>query len=54
MSNDDRAEECFKSGFSCSRAVLSIYGQALGLGRDMPLKLVGALGGGMAGGGRWT
>lgn len=40
---------CFEEGFSCSQAVLSAFGPALGLDRDTALKAAAAFGGGMAG-----
>jgi C_GCAxxG_C_C family probable redox protein len=43
----ERAVSCFKDGFSCSQALLSIYGPEYGLDREMALKVSGAFGGGM-------
>lgn len=43
----DRAVALFQQGFSCSQAVLSIYGAELGLDRDTALKLAAGFGGGM-------
>ena len=45
----DQAISCFKSGFSCSQAVLSTYAKQLGLNRNSALKVSGTFGGGMAG-----
>jgi C_GCAxxG_C_C family probable redox protein len=49
MSEIAKAVSCFKEGFSCSQAILSTYGQELGLDKDIALKISGAFGGGMAG-----
>ena len=46
----DKAEaavDCFREGFSCSQAILSIYGPEFGLAREMALKAGAALGAGM-------
>ena len=46
-----RAEEavaCFKSDFSCSQAVFSVYAEQLGLDKQVALKISCAFGGGMA------
>jgi len=45
----DQAVSCFKSGFSCSQAILSTYAEQLGLNKDIALKISGTFGGGMAG-----
>jgi len=47
MNGFERAVSSFKEGFSCSQALLSIYGTQLGLNREMALKVSGAFGGGM-------
>jgi len=49
MNKVDQAVSCFKSGFSCSQAVLSAFGEELGLDKNVALKVSGAFGGGMAG-----
>ena len=45
----EQAVECFKSGFSCSQAVLSAYAEQFGLDKTTALKVSGAFGGGIAG-----
>lgn len=45
----DQSVSCFKSGFSCSQAILSAYAEQLGLERNIALKVSGTFGGGMAG-----
>ncbi|RZN73817.1 MAG: C_GCAxxG_C_C family protein [Candidatus Methanolliviera hydrocarbonicum] len=47
MNGFERAVSSFKEGFSCSQALLSIYGTQLDLNREMALKVSGAFGGGM-------
>ncbi len=47
MTRIERAVSCFQQGFSCSQAILSIYGEAFGLDREMTLKISGGFGGGM-------
>lgn len=47
MSRVEQAVSCFKEGFSCSQALLSIYGVEFGLDRETALKVSGAFGGGM-------
>lgn len=44
----DLAVDCFKSGFSCSQAVLSSFSGDEGLDADMALKVACAFGGGIA------
>ena len=45
----DQAVSCFKSGFSCSQAIFSTYGEQFGLDKHVALKISGTFGGGMAG-----
>jgi len=47
VSKVERTVSCFEEGFSCSQALLSIYGEELGLDRETALKVAGAFGGGM-------
>lgn len=47
MTRIKRAVACFNQGFSCSQAIFSTYGEALGLDREMALKIAGGFGGGM-------
>lgn len=47
MSRVEQAVSCFKEGFSCSQALLSIYGVEFGLDHETALKVSGAFGGGM-------
>ncbi len=47
----DRVETAlsrFQEGFSCSQAILSTYGEEVGLARSLGLKLAAGFGGGMA------
>jgi len=48
MDRKEAGRECFKSGFVCSQAVLSVFAEQFGLDRDLALKLATAFGGGMA------
>lgn len=43
----DAAVACYKKGFSCSQAILSVYGEQFGLDRETALRVAGAFGGGM-------
>lgn len=43
----DSAVSCFKEGFNCSQAILSVYGEQFGLGREIALKVSGVFGIGM-------
>lgn len=47
MKRVERAVSCFEEGFSCSQAILSIYGAQFGLNREVALRVSGAFGGGM-------
>ncbi len=47
MDRVDRAVSAFKEGFLCSQAILSVYGDGLGLDRETALKLAAGFGGGM-------
>lgn len=50
MKGNDRANQaadCFNSGFNCAQAVLSVYGEKFGLGKEVALKLSCGLGAGM-------
>lgn len=44
----DRAVALFKEGFSCSQAVLAVYGEGSGVPRETLLKIATGFGGGMA------
>ena len=48
MDKIQSAVECFEKGFTCGQAVLSAYGEELGLTRDLAFKVACAFGGGMA------
>lgn len=48
MKNSDLAVSCFKEGSSCSQAILSTYGQGLGMDKGTALKISAPFGGGMA------
>ncbi len=52
MNRADRAVSVFNEGFVCSQAILSVYGDGLGLEREMAMKLAAGFGGGMAGSGQ--
>ena len=43
----DQAVTLFQQGFSCSQAVCAAYAPALGLSRELALKVASGLGGGM-------
>lgn len=47
MSKVKSVVSCFEGGFSCSQAILSIYGEELGLDRETAMKIASAFGGGM-------
>jgi C_GCAxxG_C_C family probable redox protein len=48
MSTIEEAVACFKEGFVCSQAVLSVYSAQFGLDHDTALKIADGFGGGMA------
>lgn len=48
MGRKDEAVACFRSGFVCSQAVLSVFAEDFGLDRITALKLGAAFGGGIA------
>jgi C_GCAxxG_C_C family probable redox protein len=48
MKNADLAVSRFKDGLSCSQAILSTYGQELGIDTATALKISAPFGGGMA------
>ena len=48
MSKAEDAVLMFKEGFSCSQAILSTYGQELGIDKATALKISAPFGGGMA------
>ena len=48
MNKVEYAVSCFKEGFSCAQAVLSVFGEEFGLNRECALRVAGAFGGGMA------
>jgi len=47
MTKVEQAIASFRSGYVCSQAILSVYGEALGLPRETALKLAAGFGGGM-------
>jgi C_GCAxxG_C_C family probable redox protein len=47
MDNAERAVSCFKQGYNCSQAVVSVYGEQFGLSRETALKVSAGFGGGM-------
>ncbi len=44
----DKAEACFKEGFNCCQAVLSVYCEELGISREKAMKIATGFGAGMA------
>ena len=48
MKNSDLAVSRFREGLSCSQAILSTYGQELGVDKATALKISAPFGGGMA------
>ena len=49
MSMVERAAAFFDEGYNCSQAILATYGPALGLPRDLALRLADSFGGGISG-----
>ncbi|HUW18349.1 MAG TPA: C-GCAxxG-C-C family protein [Sedimentisphaerales bacterium] len=47
MDNVNQVVFCFKEGYNCSQAILSVYGPRFGLSREMALKIASAFGAGM-------
>lgn len=47
MMKADKAEECFRSGFSCSQSVLSVYSEELGIDPELALQLSCGFGAGI-------
>ena len=47
MKRTDRTVELFQQGFSCSQAILAVYGEQFGLDRETALRVAGAFGAGM-------
>jgi len=47
--NVEAAVACFREGFTCSQAVLSVWSGRFGLERETALRVASAFGGGMAG-----
>lgn len=47
MMKADKAEECFRSGFSCSQSVLSVYSEEFGIDRELALRLSCGFGAGV-------
>ena len=47
MNKTELAASRFEKGFACSQAILSAYGEELGLDRDTALKIAAGFGGGM-------
>jgi C_GCAxxG_C_C family probable redox protein len=43
----EQAVSCFKEGYCCSQAVLSVYAEEFGLSRETALKIACGFGGGM-------
>lgn len=48
MTKTEEAVACFKQGMSCSQAILSTYGQELGIDKKTALMISAPFGGGMA------
>lgn len=47
MKRVEEAVSLFKEGFNCAQSLLAVYGTALGLERDLALKIAAAFGGGI-------
>jgi C_GCAxxG_C_C family probable redox protein len=47
MSNVAQAVQLFQEGCACSQAILSVYGELLGLDRNTALRIASGFGGGM-------
>jgi len=47
IAKSEQAVSCFKEGFCCSQAVLSVYCEQFGLSRQTALKIARGFGGGM-------
>ncbi len=47
MSRVELAVSCFEEGYTCSQALLSIYGAKFGLDREIALQIADGFGGGM-------
>ena len=47
MSNSEVAAQLLKDGCACSQAVLTVYGESLGLSRKMAMKIAAGFAGGM-------
>jgi len=45
----EAAVACFREGFTCSQAILSVWSGRFGLEREMALRVASVFGGGMAG-----
>ena len=48
MTKPDDAEQCFRSGFTCSAAVFSAFSEELGLDTDTARKIACGFGGGIS------
>ena len=48
MNKIESAVDCFKQGFTCGQAMLSVYGEEFGLDRELAFKIACAFGGGIA------
>lgn len=47
MERVDSAVSCFRKGYTCSQAIVSVYGALFGLDRATALKIASGFGGGM-------
>jgi C_GCAxxG_C_C family probable redox protein len=47
MNKTEKAVECFNSGFNCSQAVFSVYGEQFGINTEVALKIASGFGAGM-------
>ncbi len=48
MSNVEKSVDVFKQGFNCAQAIISVYGEELGLNKTDALRLSAAFGAGIA------
>jgi C_GCAxxG_C_C family probable redox protein len=48
MNKTEQALSCFKSGYNCSQAIFSAFGEELGIDKEAALKIAAPFGAGMA------
>jgi C_GCAxxG_C_C family probable redox protein len=47
MKKSEKAVQCFNSGFNCSQAIFSVYGEQFGINTELALKIASGFGAGM-------